>query len=240
MDREEQVSDERREPRIRRDSRLVLPPDQGELLKGRRTFLTGSLGITAFAATLHTRRAFAGNGNSGQCNWISCDVQTACSPHPSATQVREGCTAYHCDHYCFNTNNWPCNVNTTFAECGFTPPTGCGVSGSSRLVDCLTPAYQQNGQNKYCYNTACNTSGSSQALGCWFATGCLNALTSPSQFGYTCRQFSEACQAAYSQAGHYCSTTTIGSILCKSISSSCPTGYQPSGCSPGSPSCFWV
>jgi hypothetical protein len=201
------------------------------LLDARRKFLIGSFGLTTFAATLRSRPAFA----SGQGNWASWAQQQACSPNPSSPLTRNFPSSLHCDHFTGHTSNWGSWGSNwehqTFSECGWTPPNGYGLSGSTTLVGCLTPSYSTSG-SRHVYQTHNNTN-----LGCWLSVGFLCASVDGANFGYTVSEFGQACTSVLNTPS--CSTQTISTWLCTALTSICTNGYQGStGVSGGQGSCW--
>jgi hypothetical protein len=191
------------------------------LLDGRRKILIGSVGLTAFAATLHARRAFA----NGQGNFMSFAQQQACSPHPSSPLTNHLPTSYHCDYWTGAINNWQgtwaSNWQTwNFTDCGWSPPSGYGISGGQTLTGSLTGAYAPS-SGRHVYQTSNNHN-----LGCWIACGFLCAHADATGFQYTVAEFATACTNVLRTSN--CSTQTISTYVCAALTAICTNGYQGS------------
>jgi len=239
------------------------PPavESAGVLAARRHFLAGSIGISAFAATLSSRRAYAWSG--GGCG----PVTALCSPTHSHTVNAPVCVGNHCDHYCQNAQptNWggyECN-NTTFANCGWTiSPTGCSITPGTRLCDALNTCYSQVQQNSYygvygfqqeqnscnvnqwgqwgqenspcgcyVYQTSCNNSQA--GFHGWLACCLLNCLHPTTGWYYDCPTFVSACQRVYDSR----CVANPEPVLCGLFSSICTTNRKPEGC--GGTTCLW-
>jgi hypothetical protein len=217
----------------------------GGLLQARRRFLVGSVGVSAFAATLASRPAFAGGG--GGCGPIT----ALCSPtHSGSQHGGQGCVGQHCDYWCSERTRWPVDCNSaTFSSCGFEPPPGCNFSGSVTLKNAICSAYLPSstptGRNQaqvasnysggwWSYSSGCNTSN----LQCWIACGLLNAISPEtcSGFGYNQNGFIEACTTALKSRNPEC-YTNIQVGLCATISSICTQGRSSTAC--GGPPSVW-
>jgi hypothetical protein len=226
------------------------------LLEARRKFLVGTIGFSAFAATLASRPAFANTGGGG------CGPITAlCSPTHSGSQRVSTCTGAHCDYWCDQRTRWPVDCNSaTFSSCGFHPTSDCNFSGSTKLKDALCSAYgqtsqpsgwnQHNGsygsygfQNSnysnykggwWQYQSSCDTNN----LAAWIACGLLNSISPEtcSGFGYDKDSFNAACQTALHSKNPQC-YTSIHVALCATISSVCTQHKRSDGC--GGPSSVW-
>lgn len=236
------------EPRTGAEHQGEGPSAASSLLAARRQLLIGTIGFSAFAATLASRPAFAHTGGGG------CGPITAlCSPTHSGSHSVSGCTGYHADYWCSDKNRWPVNCHSaTFSSCGFQPPPGCNFSGGTRLRDAICSAYRQgsqprnwsqtynsSGQQNYSggwwtYNSASDTNN----LACWIACGLLNA-SSPqtyASFGYDRDGFIAACKTALNSKNPEC-YTNIHTALCATISSVCTQHRGSSSC--GGPSSIW-
>jgi len=214
------------------------------LFEGRRKFLIGGLGVSAFAVTLASRPALAG-GNGGGVKAIS----ALCSPVGSHTQSQLPCVGSHCDYYCNNGKHWQSDCYKTLQSCGFSASTGCNVGLT--LKSCLTGSYQSSsyhpngmwgGQgwfgsfgNSFNYGQGSSynkgwwnyKSGSDTgSIETWLACGYLNAKYQSSSFGYTTSQFVSACNTVLTQHSSSC-TLNIKSTLCKTISSCCQQNRSP-------------
>jgi hypothetical protein len=240
----------------------LVPRSRAGVLHARRRFLVGSVGFSAFAATLASRPAFAGDGGGG------CGPITAlCSPTHSGSHQKVSCTGYHCDYWCTNKTRWPVNCDTaTFSSCGFEPPPGCNFSGGDKLKDAICSAYLPNsGQNNWnqtygrqnnfnqqygsqgkngggsnysggwwSYNSGCDTDN----LQCWIACGLLNAISPETcgAFGYDKDSFNNACQTVLNYKNSEC-YTDIHVALCATISSICTQHRNSYPC--GGPNSVW-
>jgi hypothetical protein len=225
----------------------------GGLLEGRRKFLIGSVGLSAFTATLASRPAFAGQDKGG------CGPLTAlCSPTHSGTQKTSSCVGYHADYWCTNKSSWPIDCRTPLSSCfpgiSFT---GCDQTFQQALCSAYKQSsqrwgggggggyysmtsfssqwgsgYYQKSGTYYNYMTTCDTSN----IACWLAAGYCNAASplTNQYFCYDKKSFVNACTTAF-QSKCY---SNVEHIICQTVSSSCNLGRQTGGCGP-SPN-YWI
>lgn len=197
---------------------------QATLLQARRKFIQGSVGVSAFIATLANRSAFASGGGVG--DWVSFQTQQICSVNPShggLTNTASSGTCYHCDHYSCNKSNWTgCSTSDTFTKYGWTPTvSSCGFSDDT-FWNHLNACYNSgsDSQGSY-YNIGKYGQGTAQYNACWFACGFVNAACYPSSFGYTCTQFAAACTAAFNTPNCTGGGTNLSNQICSVITSIC-------------------
>lgn len=228
--------------------------DRGGLLHRRRKFLIGSLGLSAFAATLASRPAFAGNTGGGGAGPLT----ALCSPTHSGTQQTNTCIGYHCDYWSTYKSTWPVDCHTTLSSCfpgvSFT---GCNQTFQQALCSAYTQStqggygsggyggysetggsyqwgsgYYQKSGTYFKYKSVCDLTN----IAAWLAAGYCNAA-SPStrgSFGYDAKSFVSACSTALKSKCY----SGIENIVCQTVSSSCTLGRQSQGCGP-SPN-YWV
>lgn len=197
---------------------VASPPQSSGLLQARRKFLTGSVAISGFAATLASRPALANGGNQ---NWVYGEVQAVCSVHASHPISLTGCSGYHTDYFSCNTSNWGgwSHTSQKFSSCGWTPTVAtCGFS-DTYLWDCINACYTGSASKGYTYK---GSSSQSTLNAAWIACGFVNANCNPSGFGLTYTQFASACKSAFSTPN--CSGTVIATQICSFIQSNCKTG----------------
>jgi hypothetical protein len=215
------------------------------LLADRRKFLIGSVGLSAFAATLASRPAFAGQSQNGGCGPLT----ALCSPTHSGTQKTASCVGYHCDYWCTNKSAWPVDCRTPLSSCfpgiSFT---GCDQTFQQALCSAYTQSSQHGGHYGYYsmtnfsnqwgsgyyqksgayynYMTTCNTTN----IACWLAAGYCNAASpyTNNSFCYDKKSFVNACATAL-QSRCY---SNVEHIICQTVSSVCNVGRQTNGCGP--------
>jgi hypothetical protein len=243
------------------------PPasESAGLLAARRHFLAGSIGISAFAATLSSRRAYAWSGGGHGC------VTELCSPnHSHGSKSSSVCVGNHCDHYCQNAmpSNWAgfkCS-EATFGSCGWgISPAGCSVVPSQRLCDALNNCYQQAPQQSYygfygyqgSQSESCNNNvqqyqqwgQQDSPCGLWVYQSSCNS----SQAGYcgwlaacllNCLSPGASwyydCPSLISACQRVYDSKCVANcepVLCSLFSSICPNNQKPEGC--GGSSCLW-
>jgi hypothetical protein len=194
------------------------------LLQARRKFIQGSVGVSAFVATLANRPAFANDG------WASVVVQNVCSvvaSHQLSLNTKTG-SCYHPDYHSCNQNHWVgCSPTTKFSNYGWTPTVAtCGFSNDT-FWNKYKACYTSTGTGK---NIVYKFNGSaSQINACWFACAFVNASISPSNLGYTCSQLAAACTAAFQTPNCSGGTSSIATQLCSVIKSICTQGSVTGG-----------
>lgn len=224
--------------------------ETSSLLDARRKFLTGSLSMTAFAATLSSRKAYAWNGGGHG------PITDLCSPQHSHVSGGKSCVGYHQDKFCQDISQWgglSCKSHT-FAACGWSSPSGCSINSSQRLSDAFNTCYKQqsgqswSGQNcnmsqwskwdtpdspcgVFQYDSSCDAS--SKGVAGWVACGLINCQNPGPSWYYSADSFISACQRVYQ-------SKCVGNpdqVLCQLLSSLCSSGRRSQGC--GGSSSVW-
>jgi hypothetical protein len=234
---------------------------KGELLHARRKVLIGSVGLSAFAATLASRPAFAGQTNGGVG-----PLTALCSPTHSGTQQTSTCVGHHADYWCTNKSAWPIDCRTRLSSCF----PGISFTGCDQTFQqALCSAYQQSSQGggggwggggwgggggHYSYSTSSYSmnnfsqqwgSGYYQQSGSYY-----NYMTVCNTNNIACWLAVGYCNAASPSTNqsfcydtksfvNACATAfqskcyaNVEQIICQTVSSSCPVGRQTQGCGP--------
>jgi hypothetical protein len=188
------------------------------LLHARRQFLTGSLAVSGFAATLASRPARAG-GTYG--NWVYQEVAAVCSAHASQTITPPSTSGCHVDFYTCNKSNWGGWDYKTqkFSGCGWTPPATCGFSDGV-LWNYISACYSGSQWSGYSYN---GSASQNTVNACWIACGFINAKCNPTGFGMSYTDFANACHTAFSTPN--CDGQLIATQLCSFLKQHCTQNY---------------
>ena len=191
------------------------------LLHARRQFLTGSLAVSGFAATLASRSARAGGNNGNGGNWVYQEVQAVCSAQASQTYTPPPTSGCHVDYFSCNKGNWGgWNYKTQkFSTCGWTPPANCGFSDGT-LWNYINSCYGGSQWGGYSFT---GSSSQNTVNACWIACGFINANCNPSGFGMTCSQFAGACKTAFGTQN--CDGQLIATQLCSFLKQHCTQNY---------------